>query len=946
MFKNIPQKIIRLRIVIIIITLLITLILGYGIRFLKINSDITSYLKPDDPAMKLFNRIGREYGGNLMVLVAVKTDDVFTYPVLKLLKELDEKYREIKGVNSVTSLINMVDIKDTGYGIEVSNLINKEDIPNNKEELKRLKDYVMSKELYRGKIISNDGKTTIIICRLSQDANKVEVAKRIKDVSKEIKRNYKLYFTGYPMEMAEMNKFLLSDLKVLIPIVIIVIIAVLYISFRTIRGVLLPLTIVVISTVWTMGIMGYTGTELSVMSNIIPVILLGLGTAYGIHFIARYYEDITVEENKFDDIKKSIKHIGIPILLTALTTIAGFLSFLGAYITAISEFGIFTALGVLFAVILSLTFLPAVLAISKVKHGAVSTGKSHFLKEFMKLLSGFVYKNKKIIVIVTFSIFIASIFAIPNIKTQTQILDFFPKNSGIRKAEKIIDESFGGSTPIQIVIKGDIKNPAVLKTIDYVEKYLKTLPHVFNPQSISDLICEMNYIVNGHKIIPSTRDEVANLLFLLEGQDILEQMVNKDYSEAIIQATINTTESKIIHDTINKIEMILNKNLNGDYVIVKRNDLKPEAKEWVISNISEMISYDIKKYSRKNISVLEIKKILKNIYDWNGFYLDDKSINSLKNELYTYFNEESEVIIDSQKDIKYLIGQILDFAKNERANHDKIVRLMFKSIPEKWWKDSPDSVRASAGFVYQKVLNYQMSSYTTYLARNIISSVVPEERSNKILLNKISDDIYYATYNIIAVPVKIQRENAVANVNISSKLSGMIKIIERLDISLIKSQIQSIIIAIIAVFIILSIQFKSIKVGLVVLSPIVFVILLNFSIMGYTSIPLDYATMLVGSILIGVGIDYSIHFLSRFRIESRLSNNDSKNLERTLTTTGIAILINALMVALGFLVLIAGKLSILRREGWMICVLMIISAFASIVYLPSILIILKRKLKI
>ena len=361
-----PEKVVKLRVYIVVFVILITLGLGYGIKYLKINSDVTSYLKPDDPVMVLFNRIGKQYGGNLMVLIAVKTDNVFTYPVLNFINQLDERYSQIKGVTSTTSIINIVDIKDTGGGIEIGKLVDKDNIPKNKEILSKLKNYVMSKEIYRGKIVSDDGKTTLVICRLAQDANKVDVAKEIKKTTEEMKGSFKLYYSGYPMEQYEMSRFLAIDLRNLIPIIIIVIIAVLYISFRNWRGVLLPLSIDVISTIWTMGLMGYMGIELSIVSNIIPVILLGLGTAYGIHFIARYYEDITTEENKYRDIENTIRNISVPIILTGLTTIVGFLSFTGAYIKAISQFGVFTAIGVLFAVILSLTFIPAVLAMLKV----------------------------------------------------------------------------------------------------------------------------------------------------------------------------------------------------------------------------------------------------------------------------------------------------------------------------------------------------------------------------------------------------------------------------------------------------------------------------------------------------------------------------------------------------------------------------------------------------
>ena len=96
-------------------------------------------------------------------------------------------------------------------------------------------------------------------------------------------------------------------------------------------------------------------------------------------------------------------------------------------------------------------------------------------------------------------------------------MEYFPEDTGIRIAEKMMETHFGGSTPIQIVVQGDLKHPAVLKEMRRLERFLKTLPYVSQPQSVADLICEMNRVVNHHYTIPDSRDGVANLWFLSKG---------------------------------------------------------------------------------------------------------------------------------------------------------------------------------------------------------------------------------------------------------------------------------------------------------------------------------------------------------------------------------------------------------------------------------------------
>jgi len=523
--KRFSEAVLRFRLFIIVTVAAVTVFFAYGMTRLKINSDITSYLKPDDPVMVLFNRIGEEYGGNHMVFVAIRAKNIISTEALNLLKRLSEEYKKVDDVSSITSLVNIIDIKETTMGLEVGKLIDPDNIPTGAGELSALRTYIFSRDIYRGKIISEDGITTIIICRLKPESNKSLATQKIGGITEQIRGDYKVFYSGYPVEMLEVGKFITDDLKTLIPLIVLVIIAVLFFSFRTIRGVALPLLIVVIATIWTMGLMGYSGTPLSMISNIIPVILLGLGTAYGIHFLARYYEDTSDDRSRSKNIQKSITHISIPILLTALTTVAGFLSFTGAYLTAISQFGIFTAFGVVIAMGLSLTFLPALLSYLRVKGGGTASGKKHIFKTGMNGIALFVLNRYRLILLLSLFVAVLSAAIIPRIHVETDMISYFPEKSEIKKADAVIKEDFGGSSSIQLVIDGDIKNPDVLQKMYMLEKFLEQLPYMSNTQSLADLIVRMNEIMTGHKTIPETGVQVANLLFLLEGDETMNQLV-------------------------------------------------------------------------------------------------------------------------------------------------------------------------------------------------------------------------------------------------------------------------------------------------------------------------------------------------------------------------------------------------------------------------------------
>jgi len=946
------EWVIKWRLLIIAFTAGITIFFATGFGRLGVNSDITSYLKPDDEVMQLFNRIGDEYGGNHTVMVAVRAEDIISTEVLQFLARLYTRYGEFEGVSTITSLVNIIDIKETDFGLEIGKLIDRHNIPRDAEELDSLRRYILSKDIYRGKIISEDGKITIIICKLDPEINKVALAQKIKQVTEREKRSFSVFYSGYPVQMSELGSLLISDLKKLIPIVIIVIVAVLYFSFRTVRGVLFPLVIVVISTIWTMGLMGYTNTELSLISNVVPVVLLGVGTAYGIHFLSRSYEDLLSEKSRIEAIKKTVSEVGIPILLTGLTTITGFVSFTGAYITAINEFGLFTAFGVFVSMALSISFLPAVLSLIKRERNLRGRKHLHLYTQLMPALSALVGKRKNLIIIVSLSTAVCAALLIPRIKTETALTNFFPESSEIRKADRVIRKHFGGSVPVQVVVEGNMKDPQVLKKMRDLEKYLNHLPYMSNAQSISDLIGRMNDILNGHHTIPESPDEVANLLFLLEGDEFLEQLINHDYSEGVVHARFGTEETAAVKNTVKNICRYLECEFNAPFTLMRRTGADPEQDhrlyQELLDRVSRMIIYDFVEHTRSTPPDLSlIRDSLTRTIDEKDSLISTDIKKSLFQRLELFFKEESLMLMEDDSEIFAVSSALVDFADKHSVNIEELTGLLKKTIPEMYYEDDSDALVLTAEFILPKIENAQKQTYVRRKTSFLVETVFPQYTDDAELYKKFQDDVWLLTEENIAItPYGSSGFTTTPLQNdVHARASGMLSIIERLTVSLERSQLQSILIAAVVVFVFLTVQFGSLKMGMVVLSPILLIILINFGIMGCFNIPLDYATMLVGSILIGIGIDYAIHFSSRYRAEMRKTGNAQLSIEKTLKTTGSAILINALTVALGFFVLVYGNFVPVKREGWMIGILMILSACAALIFLPSLFLLLGRYLR-
>ena len=944
------EYVLRFRLSIIIATILTTLFFAYQLKDLTVNSDIITYLKPDDPAVVLFNRIGKEYAGSAMAMVGIEAEDVFENSTLNTIDALTEKFKQIDGVVSVMSLTDILDIKSVEGGMEVGRLIDKNNIPTDPEELRQIRSYALSKDMYNGRVVSPDGKITIIIARMQQQSDKPSIAAKIKSIALKEAIGYKLYFSGMPMQMLEVNDIIINDMLWLVPIVALMLVLVLYASFRSKRGVILPLLTVFISVVWAMGLMTLLGIELSMISNIMPVVLIAVGSAYGIHMIARYNEDIHDCQDSKACIKISLAKVGIPIILAGVTTLIGFMSFTGAYLTAVTHFGVFTGIGVAFALIVSITFIPAVLTYLKIPRiKRTEQGKEdNFLVHTLDKVAAFVLQREKWIVFGSAVILIIALIGLPHLKRQANMMEYFHDDTDIRLAEKMMQDNFGGSVPIQIVVNGDLKNPFILKQIRKLEKFLETVPYVGSPQSIADLICEMNKVMNGHYTIPDSREGVANLWFFIEGESVMEQLVNAKANEGIIQANLGTMDTKYINEVVNAIDDYIYKNTSEPFFTITGIQINQqrELNDYLTSSIAGNILLDASKYQIKGrIDTLKLKEKISQIQMIMSVVYSNSLLNKIESHLEDFFLYESEIEIEDERRIKQINRAVISSLQQKTLPDEAELRnIIINNIPKNIASDTEGVTETihSLGIILNEY--YQYEKIMTGV--DMLLPLFPKELRNKQkFYYELRDDLWALNENNFIVPESLTKKHDIEGetVTIDLNQTGMPLIFTHMDDSLVKSQLQSLIIAIILVALLLVIQLRSIIGGLIAVSPIVLTVLLNFSLMSYLNVPLDIATILVSSIAIGIGIDYTIHFTSRFKEEFARDKSELEALDKTLNSTGRAILINALSVAMGFIVLMFAQLIPIQRFGWLTATTMIFSAAGAISFLPALILLSRAK---
>jgi len=553
--KSIAEKIVALRWITIVFVMLVTLFLGNQLRDLKIDADILRSLPDSDEHARLLKKIAENFGGNNMGVIILEAESIYQTKVLEQVRSITDSLMEIEGISSVSSLTNIIYIKGDDDGIEIGTLVDEYELPESYESLEILRKNVNSNEMYKGTIVSEDGTSTLIIFTLEDTADVNNVAADVIATTKEMQLTEKLYYTGSPMLVSSISELMKKDLTTLLPLAFILIAIILFLSFRSLTGVLLPLLTAIIAIIWSLGLMALLGFKMSMISNNIPIILLAIGTAYAIHVINR------IEQMRSKSIPKPVSaalvHVMIPVLLAAITTSIGFLSFIfGAYLEMIVDFGIFTALGTLFACLLSICFVPAILGLISTKNKLDLAKKERdpgFIEKFLQKLNTLLFKHPKYIFMAWMLLIAISIVGVFSIERSVNIQEFFKKGNATRRAENIMVEKFGGTKPVFVLFEGNIQSPEVLNKMMETTAYMEKSPDIYTSLSVATLISEINLAITGIREIPNDITKVAQLWFLIDGNETLERLVNEDLTQAIIISKFKSPDNEAKKEFANSL---------------------------------------------------------------------------------------------------------------------------------------------------------------------------------------------------------------------------------------------------------------------------------------------------------------------------------------------------------------------------------------------------------
>ncbi len=550
---NISNFIFRFRWPIVIAAWVITIAFALCIPKIVIDPEVKALIPNDMPTKMNTEKIEEIFGGSDMIMVIMDHDDILSESSLIRLESIDRDFRRLPQIERTLSLFNLKSIRGIDGAMVVTPALSS--FPKTPQERDSIRKDLSDNELVMGTVVSKDFKLAAIIGTIKSGTDNKVLLDSVQAIAARYPGVEKIHYGGFAMVNQSITANILKDLKLLLPMSIILMLLILSASFRNYKGVVLPLSVVLMSMILSIGLIPLIGWKFALVTVLLPIMMIAIGNNYGIYLVTRYHEILKHDPAiRQTDLMKDLSNaLTWPILLCALTTIAGVLSLLTHIIVPAREVGLLAAIGISWALLLSLTYIPAMLSILSRSKIRMKDDKPHITKfEDLMFKAGMIISGKpKTVLLIAGLITLIIGIGVVRISVEGNTINFFNAKDPVRVTSNLIDSHFGGSQTISIQFAGDIKDPKILNRMLWYEEVIKKEKGVGQVMSVASVIRLMSKSMldpadPGYDAIPATRDGVAQYLELysMNGDPAdFEQLVDFNYENAQVLVRINDASS-------------------------------------------------------------------------------------------------------------------------------------------------------------------------------------------------------------------------------------------------------------------------------------------------------------------------------------------------------------------------------------------------------------------
>ena len=555
-------------------TMVLTLFSAMGIVDLRtgeprlwVDPSINRLMPTGDPDVAFYERVRHLFGNDEIVLVTLEAPDVFEPDVLRRVTRISDRLAGVNGVDRVLSLSTALDVRGVEDDLRIEFFL--DPLPETREEAEAVRRAVARNPIYRDLLVTPDGRGVAILVyfREISDRELVErgIDREIRSILEEERGGLVARVTGTPIVKVALNRVLLADLVRTLPLVFLVAAAVLALAFRSLLGVLVPVATIGMALIWTLGFAGWIGWSLNLVTSIVPPLVVTVGFAYAIHIVSEYLAVLRGHRGPEADRRRvtleALRDVGIPIVITGVTTAAGFLSLGLNDMAAVREFGMLAVVGVFFAVVASLSFAPAVLCLFGARRPGASGLLDAPLLHAAGRLAGFDLRHRRLVLVAGVLALAVAGVGMTRIRVGTEYVENFGAGAPVRRDYEAIGELFKGSEPFYVVLESSVPeaflDPDHLEVVRGLQDWLEEQPEVASTTSFVDYLMLLNRELNGGDpeafTLPPSKAS-AKQIFLFGSNEDAWAFVDRSFQTVNIFVRARAPNSQAVTALVDRVE--------------------------------------------------------------------------------------------------------------------------------------------------------------------------------------------------------------------------------------------------------------------------------------------------------------------------------------------------------------------------------------------------------
>ncbi len=530
----------------------------------------------DDPGIVAHHYLLDTFTSDELIVVGVEAPDVFAPEVLTVIDRMTRKLEEAPHVEKVFSLTNIESVRGDDDMLRVAELV---EFPLATERLPALRARALAHELYVGNVVSAAGDFTCLIARLPHHTDrfdyKMEAVAAIRAiVDEEAGTGLPMYLAGGPV--FDEQFFLLSERDAVRTTTLMLVLLTVALAFllRSVSGVLLPIATVLLSLAWTIGAMVLCGVPITMVTTMLPPLLLAVGVADSMHVLVDYRNRCGAGQEKLAAVRAVYRDLMTPLFLTSLTTAIGMLSLLVSRVRGIRDFGMFAAFGVTVAFLISISLVPIV--VSYLPRPQVTRARSRGLSSgALAGLHHLTMRYGSLIVVGSAALVVLGIAGAMHIRAESAFLEYFKKDHSVRVDTRRIEDALAGTVTLEVLIdtgrEDGIKEPRVLAAIADLQTFLEAQKDISSTQSVSDFFKDLRraFFDNDQREyrLPDSAAEAAQYLLLYEmdaPDGDIREYVTFDSRQARVSARIDMSTSNAATALVGRTEQYMAEHFPSD----------------------------------------------------------------------------------------------------------------------------------------------------------------------------------------------------------------------------------------------------------------------------------------------------------------------------------------------------------------------------------------------